>query len=120
MALEDAYVLSNLLGLCKSASDLSSAFKAYDAVRIPRTHGVIRESHEQGHILDLEGKGVGDNVEILTEKLNTRVRWIWDEDLEKHLESAVAIFKDDKIVDGVEMMNVKNQASLTVSEVVVV
>jgi salicylate hydroxylase len=82
MVLEDAYTLSNLLGLCTSKSDISYAFKAYDAVRLPRTHGVIRESREQGKMLDMEGGGVGDDLKQLREKLDTRVRSIWNEDLE--------------------------------------
>jgi hypothetical protein len=33
----------------------------------------------------MEGDGVGDDLEKMAEKLNTTVRWIWNEDLEAHL-----------------------------------
>jgi salicylate hydroxylase len=85
MALEDAYVLSNLLGRCTSIADIPYAFEAYDAVRIPRTHGVIKDSHEQGKIMELDGTGVGDDLEKTAQKLDSTVRWIWNVDLPKDL-----------------------------------
>lgn len=88
MALEDAYVLSNLLGECTSTADLIPAFEAYDSVRVPRTMGVTAASLKQGKVLDLEGDGIGDDLEKLAANLNIDVRWIWDEDLEAHLAKA--------------------------------
>ena len=77
MAIEDAYVLSNLLGECTSSSDILSALKAYDFVRVPRTMNVTSASREQGKVLDLRGKGIGDDLEQLAERLDTNARWAW-------------------------------------------
>lgn len=96
MAVEDAYVLSNLLGKCTSPKDLSAAFKAYDHVRVPRTMRLTNMSREQGKLLDMEGDGLGDDLEKIAAALQTRVRWIWDVDLEAHLEEAVAKFNEEK------------------------
>jgi salicylate hydroxylase len=46
--LEDAYVLSNLLGKCISTGDIEKAFDAYDFVRVPRALRVTAMSREQG------------------------------------------------------------------------
>ncbi len=86
MALEDAYVLSNLFGRC---SDVKKVFEAYDSVRVPRALRVTAMSREQGKTLDFEGDGVGDDLEKLVNSLETKVRWIWDEDLEEHLKKAI-------------------------------
>lgn len=92
MAVEDAYVLSSLIGKCSSAKDLTAAFKAYDHVRVPRALKVTSMSREQGKLLDMEGDELGDDLEKIAAALQTRVRWIWDVDLEAHLEEAVVKF----------------------------
>jgi len=94
MALEDAYVLANLLGKC-SSSDIVKAFDAYDYVRVPRALRVTSMSREHGKVLDMEGDGVGDDLEKMAEKLNTTVRWIWNEDLEAHLAIAEKRFEEN-------------------------
>lgn len=97
MALEDAYVLSNLLGGCSSTEDLIPAFESYDSVRVPRTMRVTAASFKQGKVLDLEGDGIGDDLEKLAANLNTDVRWIWDEDLEAHLGKAKEKFEEVRV-----------------------
>ncbi|KAG9228987.1 putative salicylate hydroxylase [Amylocarpus encephaloides] len=96
MALEDAYVLSNLLGQCKTTADLVPAFDGYDSVRVPRALKVISMSHEQGKTLDMDGEGSGDDLEKIAARLETEVRWIWDEDLERHLATAIANFEQKR------------------------
>jgi salicylate hydroxylase len=109
MALEDAVILANLLGRISALPPFSStsssaspteknkaiaaALKAYDTVRVPRSQGVVRESREQGRVLDLQGRDSGDDRERLRHALDTRVRWIWDEDLEKHREEAFGVLE---------------------------
>jgi len=95
MALEDVYVLSNLLSLCSTPADIVTAFDAYDFVRVPRTLKVIFMSRAQGKTLDLEG-AAGDDLEKIAELLNTEVRWIWNEDLPAHLAKAIKKFEDAK------------------------
>lgn len=75
-------------------------------MRIPRTQNVIRESREQGKILDLEGEGVGDDLEILKQKLDTSVKGIWNVDLKAHMEEAVAGFRKEKVRGGLERMGI--------------
>ncbi|KFY51691.1 hypothetical protein V497_08925, partial [Pseudogymnoascus sp. VKM F-4516 (FW-969)] len=70
MAFEDALVLSRLLPLCDGPADIQRAFKAYDAVRVPRTQAVTRESRKQGLVLDMRGEGVGEDLEKLAASLN--------------------------------------------------
>lgn len=96
MALEDAYVLSNLLALCSSPAEIMAAFDAYDYVRVPRALKVTSLSREQGMRLDMEDKIAGDDLDKIAEDLNTIVRWIWDEDLEAHLGKAVKYFQELK------------------------
>jgi salicylate hydroxylase len=93
MAIEDAYILSNLLSKCISTSEIPAAFKAFDYVRVPRALRVTEMSLGQGKTLDMEGDGVDDDLERLCENLNTTVRWIWNFDLEAHLAEAMKHFE---------------------------
>ena len=118
MALEDAYVLSNLLGAVaakarhyssssspssSSPSSYSSsssslylltvqdAFRAFDAVRRPRTQRLVKTSWEAGKLYELEKEGVWDDGDRMREDLKTRFDWIWEEDLERELQDAMAL-----------------------------
>ena len=97
MAVEDAYILSNLLAKCTSASDLGAAFDAYDFVRVPRALRVSSQSRYHGTVLDLEGDEIGDDLEKLAEWLKTSVKWIWNEDLEGHLALALQKFEAEAV-----------------------
>lgn len=94
MAIEDAYVLSNLLGECTSTADIDAAFEAYDLVRVPRALKVVSESREQGKALDLKLEGIGDDLEKLAIRLNKTVIWVWDGDLNAHLALAMKKFEE--------------------------
>lgn len=91
-AIEDAFVLSNLLGDCKSVNDIEAAFKAYDEIRRPRSQKVVTTSREAAALYEFENESVigekGVDVEELKERLRNRCKWIWDEDLVAQLESA--------------------------------
>lgn len=87
-ALEDAYILSNLLGNVGNAEDLPKAFEAYDAVRRPRSQQVVRFSRAQGLACAFLGDGVGEDVTGLEKVTYDRYNCIWDEDLEEQLEKA--------------------------------
>lgn len=92
MALEDAYVLSDLLGSVRTVEGIEAAFRVYDAVRRPRTQKVVTTSRAAGQLYDFEGVGIGDDEEKIRENLENRYRWIWDEDLEVHLNEAKALW----------------------------
>jgi salicylate hydroxylase len=111
MALEDAYILSHLLGQCTNGeSDITNAFAAYDSVRIPRTQDVVRASKEQGRVLDMQGKGSGDDLEKLAASLNIGVRWIWNEDLGKHRDAALDAFRRGKAETGLQVLSLEYKA----------
>lgn len=88
MALEDAYVLSCLIGQVRETKDLQRAFGQYEAVRKQRTQSLVQSSREQAALYDLEAQGVGDDVQKIAEILPHRWDWIWDYDIEAALADA--------------------------------
>lgn len=94
MAIEDAYILSNLLSKCCSRTDILKALDAYDAVRVPRTSKIVSGSFEHGRRLDLQDADTGDDLEKLAQELNTGSRWIWNTDLKAELAKAISRFQD--------------------------
>ena len=91
MAVEDAFILSSLLKdeSIKSSEDIPRAFAAFDNIRRPRSQKVVQTSHEAGELYGFEGPQ-GDDLVKIKENLQTRYRWIWEEDLEKELDLARA------------------------------
>lgn len=99
MSVEDAYILSSLLGHCTSTLDISAAFKAYDFVRIPRTCKVITASREQGNLLCFESPEAGSDLEKIAERLDCDRRlWMWDLDVEAHFQAALGKFEEERCV----------------------
>jgi salicylate hydroxylase len=88
MALEDAYVLSGLLGQVKEVDGIEEAFSVYDATRRERTQKLVITSREGGQMYELENKDISDDVEKLRHNLDSRQRWIWDHDLGKDMAKA--------------------------------
>jgi len=86
MAIEDSYVLSNLMAAVEDASGIESAFKAFDAVRRERTQRLVKTSREAGQLYDFELPGVLDDVEKIRKNLDGRMGWIWYEDMQAELE----------------------------------
>ena len=96
-AIEDAFILSSLLGdeKTQSASNIPAAFKAYDAIRRPRSQKVVATSRAAGLTYAFQGPAQ-DNLEKIGEELLKRYQWIWDEDMEKQAERAKSLLKGDK------------------------
>ncbi|GAQ46664.1 hypothetical protein AtubIFM55763_006010 [Aspergillus tubingensis] len=92
MAVEDVFVLSRLLGEVREKSHLERAFMAYDAVRRPRTQQLVRTSRDAGMLYECQKEGVLDDVGKIREDLDMRMRWIWELDVEQHLQDALDIF----------------------------
>ncbi|EON68907.1 hypothetical protein W97_08165 [Coniosporium apollinis CBS 100218] len=86
MAIEDSYVLSNLVAAVEDASGIESAFEAFDAVRRERTQRLVKTSREAGQLYDFELPGVLDDVEKIRKNLDGRMGWIWYEDMQAELE----------------------------------
>ncbi|KAM3507704.1 hypothetical protein MY11210_007042 [Beauveria gryllotalpidicola] len=91
-ALEDAHILSHMLGACRSKEDLLPAFAAYESVRRPRTKFVQHHGRRQGELLDLHcWPGVEeDGLDKLREVVDASIRDIWNCDLEAELAKAQA------------------------------
>ena len=91
MALEDAYILSNVLGRVKEGTDaeIAAAFEAYNATRKARSQKLVRTSHQAAEVYEFQR--VGDRAEDLKATLDHLYRWIWEHDLEKDLEEAFRI-----------------------------
>jgi len=93
MAIEDAYVLAEVLKDARAAADLPAAFQAFEKVRMYRTQKVVTASHEAGRLYDFELPGFGDDVGKIADNLRSRMHWIWDEDLEQETADAKAFFR---------------------------
>lgn len=93
-AIEDAYVLSNLLGQVDSVENIEKAFHAYDAVRRPRSQKVVKTSRDAAAIYQFVDDELGADLEKIKERLETRYDWIWDEDLGQQLKDAQKIMAD--------------------------
>ncbi|KAL5354887.1 hypothetical protein ACLOAV_000978 [Pseudogymnoascus australis] len=94
-ALEDAHILSHILGACRSPSDLLAAFTAYESVRMPRTKFVQKYGRLQGELLDLQRPDVGDDLEKLKAIIDVPIREIWNCDLGAELEKAMGVLLRD-------------------------
>jgi salicylate hydroxylase len=94
MCIEDVFVLSSLLSRCNSKADLTCAFRAYDAVRRPRSQKLVKTSREAGMLWEFEGLDVGDDLEALEKNAVKRMDWIWDHDITKDLEEAKQMLRE--------------------------
>lgn len=77
-AIEDAAVLSAVLAdpSIRTAADIPSAFRAYDAIRRPRSQKVVSTSRMAGKVYNFEGEMGGDLGKIAAD-LSARWNWIW-------------------------------------------
>ena len=87
-AIEDAFVLSNLLGKLDSVIEIEKAFHGYDAVRRPRSQRVVSTSRDAVALYDFENEKCSKDLEEMRRTLESRYDWIWEEDLEKQLANA--------------------------------
>lgn len=90
MAIEDAYILGNLIAEASSSDQLENAFRAFDEVRRPRTQRLVTRSRRTGFVhsfLKLP-LGVGDDAEKNRLDATDSYYWIWDFKLEDQLEEA--------------------------------
>ena len=93
MALEDAVILENLLGRA-DASQVSTALRAYDKVRRPRTQKVIEMSFGTGIMCcGAHPEGRLDPVK-LREMMPQRWKWIWDTDVKGLVQEALDTFAE--------------------------
>ncbi|EHK97606.1 putative Salicylate hydroxylase [Glarea lozoyensis 74030] len=98
-AIEDALILGRLLGdvQTQGASDIPAAFRAYDAVRRPRSQKVVTTSRAAGLTYAFQGPDGGD-VAGIQEELLQRFQWIWEEDMESQLAQATTMLRGERQV----------------------
>lgn len=87
-AIEDAYVLTHLLGNVDSKEGIEDAFRAYDTVRRPRSQKVVTTSRDAGRLYEFEDETIGTDLDLMKKKLTTLYDWIWYEDLPQQLKRA--------------------------------
>lgn len=95
-ALEDAYILSQMIWDCSSPSDLLAAFFGYESVRRPCTRFVQQHGRRQGELLDLQRPDVGTDLEKLKAVIDVPIREIWNSDLLAELDKARAAMSSYK------------------------
>ena len=90
MAIEDAYILGNLIAEATSAAQLEKVFRVFDEVRRPRTQRLVERSRRTGNVHSLQEPplGVGDDVEKNRLDAMDAYYWIWNFRLEDQLEEA--------------------------------
>lgn len=96
-AIEDACVLSALFEKVSTPGDVPNALAAYDQVRRPRAQRIVSTSREAGQLVSMSQPGVGDDLDIMRETLDTRLQWIWDRDLVAQNDEAVKLFQEAKV-----------------------
>lgn len=101
MAIEDAAVLSQLLGEIKTGDpvQLAQAFAAYDVARRDRAQRVVTTSRHAGLLFDFERPDIGDDVTKIQKILLTQWNWIWDLDIETHCKEAIDIMHRTRVPD---------------------
>ncbi|KAF9696900.1 hypothetical protein EKO04_004840 [Ascochyta lentis] len=88
MAMEDAYLLSSLVSSVGSVAHVENAFRAYDAVRRPRTQACIRKSRKAAIAMDFLVPETVEDTTALKKALEASYRWLWHDDLEAQLSRA--------------------------------
>ncbi|KAL1800782.1 hypothetical protein ACET3X_001124 [Alternaria dauci] len=94
MAMEDAYILSHLIVAAGSIDNIEAAFKAYDAVRRPRTQELIQRSMDSALAYDFMIEGVEDDMSKVEDRINRSFSWLWHADLEAQLSSAKKLLEE--------------------------
>ena len=94
-ALEDAAILGALFELIRSPDEVEQVLKTYDVVCRPRSQRIAESSRQTGRILSGIADGIGLDPAKMHDALADRWSFIHDFDLDGHVESAKASFKDN-------------------------
>lgn len=91
MAIEDSYILGNLISEALSAETVDAgkaipaAFRLYDATRRERTLQLVEDSRETGQLYDLEHPEFGTDKDKIRETLLKRMDWVWNHNVQDEL-----------------------------------
>ncbi|KAF2216930.1 hypothetical protein CERZMDRAFT_80936 [Cercospora zeae-maydis SCOH1-5] len=117
-AMEDAYVLAEVLSQVSSSivssppialsEKLKAALQSVHEIRAPRAKLVHKFSHEAGerNFTFWERKLEGKELEGWIEEVERRLRWIWQEDMQKEAEEGKRLF-----AEKLEVMEMQSDAS---------
>ncbi|KAM3069355.1 hypothetical protein ACMFMG_005461 [Clarireedia jacksonii] len=92
--LEDALILSKVLGLVSNPCQVDAAFQVYDAIRRPRAQAVVQESYEVGTAYYLVHPDFSDDLQKITDEANSRLPKIWWYDLDGDVKKAEESFRE--------------------------
>ncbi|ROV90083.1 hypothetical protein VMCG_09790 [Cytospora schulzeri] len=91
MAIEDSYILGNLISEALSGEivdvgkAIPAAFRVFDATRRDRTLRLVEDSRETGQLYDLEHPEIGTDKAKIRETLLKRMEWVWTHDVKDEL-----------------------------------
>ncbi|RMZ81275.1 hypothetical protein DV737_g2616, partial [Chaetothyriales sp. CBS 132003] len=111
-AMEDAYVLAQVLGRidpkCPSQEEIKAAFKGYETVRKPRSQRVLDTSVEaMGFWSDFYHKDLeSQDVQDFVRRANERFQWIWHDDIAGQAERARRCMQKDLDCTAVKVNSV--------------
>ncbi|EEH03279.1 mannitol 1-phosphate dehydrogenase [Histoplasma capsulatum G186AR] len=94
LGLEDALVMSRLLGLVKKPEQLEGAFEVYNSIRQPSAQAVVQGSQEALLAYFLVHAEFGHDIQKLTDYANTRLSLIWFHELEGDVKTAGQRFRE--------------------------
>lgn len=82
MAIEDAAVISTLLGAFsrRGQGSIGEVFSTFDKLRRERTQKLAATSREAGLLYDFELEGIKDDVDRIRDFMSQRMQWIWEYD----------------------------------------
>lgn len=90
MAIEDAHLLSGVLGSIETSSDIERAFRAFDKARRPRTTEVIQRSRENVIRYKAVAAAEGTELERLKDEFYETFGWLFNFDLDESLRQAIS------------------------------
>lgn len=93
MAIEDAYILSGLLGEITRAKQLRCAFATFEQMRRERTLRLVWSSRKQVGIYNFQDPELGDDLVEIGTTLPTNSDWVYDYDIQVEMEEATDVLR---------------------------
>lgn len=81
--------------LVYDSRDIPRAFAAFDTIRRPRSQRQVKEARESGLLYDLQLPGYMDDWDKVRQKLQDKMPWIWEHDLEGDIREAERLFNEE-------------------------
>lgn len=91
LSIEEALLLSTLLGRLPSRAAIPAALRAFDQVCRPRAEQATRLSAETGLLITGRAPGIGLNADLLQQHLRHKFEFLLNVDIEAHRAAAISI-----------------------------